>query len=279
MKSIAFMALFAMAAMPAASQTPAQKLAFEAASIKPAKANSDRSSGNCHGSDSKFPPSDLMAMQIPPLGRCVFSGATLHVLVRTAYGAEFQGGIDNLIFNEPSWMKSELFDVDAVAASPETTTRMDLFAMLRELLADRFKLQLHRDHKEVQGYALVVAKNGPKLKADTNGDEYGSFLPSTSTPFEWEGKNTRLSVLAGSLASLLQAPIVDKTGLAGRFNFILTYSPITAPNAVGQPVPRPLQDLPSIFEALPAQLGLRLQPEKESVAIIVIDSVQRPSEN
>jgi uncharacterized protein (TIGR03435 family) len=85
--------------------------------------------------------------------------------------------------------------------------------------------------------------------------------------------------LAGSLSGLLQAPVVDKTGLAGRYNFILTYSPITAPNAVGQPVPRPLQDLPSIFEALPAQLGLRLQPEKESVAIIVIDSVQRPSEN
>ena len=152
-------------AVVAAGQTPGQKPKFEAASIKPAKANSDRSgSGNCHGSDSKFPPSDLMPIQIPPLGRCVFSGATLHVLVRAAYGAEFQGGIDNLIFNEPSWMKSELFDVSAVAASPETTTRMDLFAMLQELLADRFKLQLHRDHKEVQGYALVVAKKWAKVE-------------------------------------------------------------------------------------------------------------------
>jgi len=64
--------------------------------------------------------------------------------------------MDDLIANEPSWMRSELFDVNAVAASPETATRSELHAMLQTLLTDRFKLRLDRDHKEVQGYAVVV---------------------------------------------------------------------------------------------------------------------------
>jgi uncharacterized protein (TIGR03435 family) len=272
--------LTVMVVMSAVAQTPAaQKPKFEVASIKPAKPNSVPSGGICHGSDSRFPPSDLLRTPPPPRGRCVFNGTTLDRLVRSAYAAELQDGIDDLVTNEPSWMKSELFDVEAVAASPETTTRKDLSGMLQGLLADRFKLQLHRDHKEVQGYALVVAKNGPKLKADTSGDEHGSLLPSVSAPFEWEGKNTPLSSLASSVSGLLQAPVVDKTGLPGRYNFTLTYAPRTALNAVGQSSPRPFQDFPSIFEALPDQLGLRLQQEKVSVEILVIDSVQRPTEN
>lgn len=281
MRWITAILVMGMAVMSAVAQTPAgQKPAFEVASIKPAKPNSVRRGGSCHGSDSRFPPSELMPTPPPPIGRCVFNAVTLHILVRSAYAFELQEGMDDLIANESSWMNSELFDVDAVAASPETTTRKDLFAMLQVLLADRFKLQLHRDHKEVQGYALVVAKNGPKLKANAGGDEHGSLLPSISAPFEWEGKNIPLSGLASSLSGLLEAPIVDKTGLAGRYNFTLTYAPRSALNAVGPPRPLPLlQDLPSIFEALPDQLGLRLQQEKASVEILVIDSVQRPTEN
>ena len=98
-------------------------------------------------------------------------------------------------------------------------------------------------------------------------------------PFEWEGKNIALSGLASSLAGLLEAPVLDKTELGGRYNFTLSYAPRTASNAVGQSLPRPFQDLPSIFEALPDQLGLRLQSEKTSVEVLVIDAVQKPSEN
>ena len=146
---------------------------FKVGSIEPVKANSVRSGGSCHGKDSKFSSEQPHLTSAPPLGRCVFRGVTLHSLVRSAYVFELQDGMDDLIANEPSWMKSELFDVDAVAASPETTTTNELHAMLQALLADRFKLQLHRDHKDVQGYALVVAKDGPKLKPDTSGNEQG----------------------------------------------------------------------------------------------------------
>jgi hypothetical protein len=143
-------------AVVAAAQAPAQKPMFEVASIEPVKANSVRSGGSCHGKDSEFPSEQPHLMPFPPLGRCVFKAVTLHDLVRSAYMAELQDGIDDLITNEPAWMRSELFDVIAVAASPETTTRSELYAMLQTLLTDRFKLRLHRDHKEVQGYPVVV---------------------------------------------------------------------------------------------------------------------------
>jgi uncharacterized protein (TIGR03435 family) len=132
--------------------------------------------------------------------------------------------------------------------------------MLQTLLADRFKLQIHRDHQDVQGYALVVAKNGPKLKPDTSGDEHGSLLPSG--PFEWEGKNVALSGLASSLSGFVGAPVVDRTGLAGRYNFTLRYAPRTALNP-----------------ALQEQLGLRLEPMKTKIDVIVIDHAEKPSGN
>jgi uncharacterized protein (TIGR03435 family) len=146
-----------LAMMTTASQAAAQKPQFEVASIEPVKANSVRSGGSCHGKDSNFSSEQPHLIPTPPLGRCVFKAVTLHDLARFAYAAELREGMDHLIANEPSWMKSELFNVDAVAASPETTTRSELYAMLQTLLAHRFKLRLHRDRKQVQkGYAVVV---------------------------------------------------------------------------------------------------------------------------
>jgi len=84
--------------------------------------------------------------------------------------------------------------------------------MLRNLLTDRFKVRLHRDHKEVQGYALLIAKNGPKLKTDNSGpDAPGTLLPGGRLPFEMEGKNIPLSGLANSLSGFFEAPVVDKS--------------------------------------------------------------------
>jgi len=145
------------AAVMTVAQTPAQKPQFEVASIQPVKANSVRSGGSCHGKDSNLSSEQPHLIPTPPLGRCVFKAVTLHDLVRFAYAAELREGMDDLIANEPSWMRSELYDVDAVAPSPETTTQSELYAMLQTLLAHRFKLRLLRDHKQVQkGYAVVV---------------------------------------------------------------------------------------------------------------------------
>ena len=148
--------------------------------------------------------------------------------------------------------------------------------MLQALLANRFKLRLHPDTKEVQGFALVLAKNGPKLKPSVDTDAHGSLLPTSGGPFEWTGQNIGLSVLASSLSGAFQSPVTDKTGLTGRYTFILRYAP--QPHRGRHRVVF-ARDLPSIFEALPDQLGLRLESEKASVRILVIDSVERPTEN
>ena len=100
----------------------------------------------------------------------------------------------------------------------------------------------------------------PRRPAPGDPQSPGSILPSG--PFEITGQNALVSALASSLTGLLRAPVVDRTGLAGRYNFTLRYRPG-----------------PAIFEALPDQLGLRLQQEKESIEVLVIDSVSKPSEN
>lgn len=268
-------ALIGIAALSVAQTAPKPK--FDVGSVKPATPDTPIVAA-CRGRD--FPINPALPTP-PPLGTCDLNGVTLRQIVRIAYRPELLDGMSDadLVSGAPQWATSDRFEIEGKAASPDTTTTKELYGMLQTFLADRFKLQLYRDHKDVQGYALVVAKNGPKLKPDTSGDEHGSLLPTGRTPGEWEGKNIALSLLASSLSGLFEAPVVDKTGLAGRYNFTLRYAPRSALNTVAQPLPRPLQDLPSIFEALPDQLGLRLQQEKEPVIVLAIDSVQRPTEN
>lgn len=153
-------------------QTHAPSKQFDVVSIKPTKAA--YSGGMCRGKDTIINP--LLTTPPPLLGTCVFNGTTLRDLVRWAYASELSDGIPDLVVGGPPWAGSDRFDVQGKSAEPERVPEADLNEMLQALLADRFKLRLHRDHKDVQGYALVVAKNGPKLKLDTSGDEHGSFI-------------------------------------------------------------------------------------------------------
>src|SRR5690348_6602141 len=116
----AILAIAAISVPSSHAQAPAQKPMFELAGIRPVKVNSVSSGGSCHGKDSKLSSEQPHLISLPPLGKCVFKAVTLHDLVRSAYASELQVGMDDLITNEPSWMRSELFNVDAVAASPQT---------------------------------------------------------------------------------------------------------------------------------------------------------------
>jgi uncharacterized protein (TIGR03435 family) len=191
-------------------------------------------------------------------------------LVRVAYALELHEGIDNLVSGGPAWAKSDRFDIEAKAEQP--TTREQLLLMLQGLLADRFKLRMHRDTKMVQGFALVVEKDGPKLKPATGNEEHpGTILPGPA-PYSISGQSVLMSALASSLSGRGQ-PVTDKTGLTGRYTFTLQYLPDTlgtAPPARGRP------DLPLLFQALREQLGLRLEPEKTPLNVIIIDSAEKP---
>jgi hypothetical protein len=135
---------------------------------------------------------------------------------------------------------------------PSAATPEQLSLMLQNLLADRFKLKFHRETREVPGYALVVAKNGPKLKENKNANLNTIMAQKTS-----------MSQLANTLTNLPDnVPVVDKTGLLGFYDFTLTWEP-------GESVSAVLQE----------QLGLKLESQKVPVDFYVIDSAEKPSEN
>jgi uncharacterized protein (TIGR03435 family) len=130
-------------------------LEFEAASIKPTKSPLGVT-GGCHGRDARFALTDAEAGV--PVGRCVITAGRLTHIMAIAYKIDV-----NKIGSRPDWDGPSRFDIEAKAES-QSATQDELLQMLRGLLADRFKLKVSRETKQESGYALVVAKNGPRLK-------------------------------------------------------------------------------------------------------------------
>lgn len=177
----------------------------------------------------------------------------------------------------PAWVYSrnlfgsDVYEVAAKSEGESVPTQEQLRRMFQALLVDRFKLQLHRETKEMQAYALVVASKGEKLKAHTPDPEIQAFKWTTG---RLENVYAANAVSMESLVVVLKAvtgrPIVDKTGLTGTYKFDLRYAnePPTAESTA-----------PSIFTAVQEQLGLKLESVKEPFEVLVLDHVERPSEN
>jgi uncharacterized protein (TIGR03435 family) len=280
-KRLASIALLALA-LPIGIIAQKPPIVFEVASIKPSAPDSrggrNFMEGSCHGSDTDFD-SILHIPSSAPQGRCLFNGITLKMLIVWAYNLPLvpPDRLDQMIIGGPGWTGSDTFFVDARAENPSTTTRDQLLLMLRELLAERFGLAVHRETKEVSGYMLVVAKNGPKLKEpqDKEHQRLGMKLGGPLT-----GANASMSMLASALSDRLGRPVLDKTQLAGNYDFTLAWTP--GDNEVGPRLP-PGQsaDLfaPSLFTALQEQLGLRLESQRVPIEFLIVDHAERPSEN
>jgi len=258
----------------------------------------------CHGTDGV---QRIVSVIMPvlqdgvkaPLGRCVGNGIFLSTLIELAYGVaprQISGGPDwsrtigsflslgsrgattslgvYARGGEFSWYEAESFQIEAVADDPAHTTLADLREMLRDVLADRFKLQFHREQKQVPGYSMVVAEGGSKMKA-VSGDYVESLLVN-------QGRST-LDKLARTLGIRLGGPVIDKTGLSGAYEYAIEINPPPAPqvdpNTRGGGAPR--EDVVKYVNSqMEEKLGLRLQIEKEvTVEAIVIDSVEPPTPN
>ncbi|MDT7814575.1 MAG: hypothetical protein QOJ42_4491 [Acidobacteriaceae bacterium] len=194
---------------------------------------------------------------------------------------------DDRILGLPSWTKSERYDVQAKVDDEDVTKWKALSPSqkkmaLQPLLVTRFNLQFHRETRERPTYSLMVAKNGPKLhQAQPLGnypdgierlDGTGSGDQSTVTPGKIVLHGSSVSSLAGILSSQgLSHAVVDKTGLTGIYDITLRWSPDDIGSSDAS--------FPSLFTALPEQLGLKLEYEKNPVDIIVIDHIGKPSEN
>jgi len=226
---------------------------------------------------------------------------SVRMLIEGAYGIN-----NDQLLGGPKWIDSERFDIDAKidssvadrfgALSPQQRG-LALGHMLQALLADRFKLTLQQGSKRLPVFVLVVAKNGPRLHESMPGDTYATGYKDrngnpTGAGFDSDAAG-RLSAQGVSIAQFVRwlsrqmdRTVLDKTGLAGKYDFTLQWSPDDrAPMRFfadrGQTVDAPALDSlgPSIFTAIQEQLGLKLEPSKGPVQILVIKSIERPTEN
>src|ERR1700733_10669111 len=227
-------------------------------------------------------------------------GATLQTVIGVAYGVQ-----PDLILGAPDWVKSDKYDIDvnlpdSAVQDPQTSAagigieRNQL--MLQALLADRFKLTLHRQTKDLQVYELVAAEGGPKLQEakpvymnpnGINGPE--GRLPNRGMtkmgPGELIDQGATLEPLVEQLSWQLGRTVVDKTGLTGNYDFVLRWTP--GPSEAGMaklmgnnPAPNSAASsdtASSLFNALQGQLGLKLEPQTQPMQVLVIDHVEKPS--
>jgi uncharacterized protein (TIGR03435 family) len=155
--------------------------------------------------------------------------------------------------------------------------------MVRALLEDRFQLKVHRETKEMPVYALVAAKDGPKLSVAADTSVHGGRTP----PGAWNLKNVGTADLVKYLSQQLSRTVIDETGLSGHYDVKLEWKPERGeggPEALGLPpafdtASPPASTGRSIFTAIQEQLGLKLESTKGPVEMVVIDHAEKPSAN
>jgi uncharacterized protein (TIGR03435 family) len=187
------------------------------------------------------------------------------------------------IVGGPSWMESDKYDITGQPEGQGLPNVTQMRAMLRALVEDRFKLKMHREKRELSAYALVVAPGGAKL---TKNDSNPNGLPSLL--FRGLGvlpvNNATMAEFAGVMQlAVLDRPVVDRTGLQGRYDFTLTWTPDETQFAsfgVRIPPPSNAADAPpALFTAVQEQLGLKFDSVRAPVEVLVIDHLEKPSEN
>jgi uncharacterized protein (TIGR03435 family) len=203
---------------------------------------------------------------------------TLSDLVTFAYGLH-----PRQITGAPPWVESEKYDLTGQPDGEGQPSQKQWQSMIQKLLTDRFKLAFHREKKDLSVYALVVDKNGSKL---TKNDTDPNGLPGLF--FRGLGVLPARNATMGDFAGLLQTavldrPVVDQTGLTGRFDFTLTWTPDeTQFGGLGIRVPPPTDSAaapPGLFTAVQEQLGLKLDSTRAPVEVLVVDRVEKPTDN
>jgi uncharacterized protein (TIGR03435 family) len=243
------------------------KLEFEVATIKPSKPDTPGKAFTIRGRE------------------FLTINTSLSDMVVFAYGIHAKQ-----ILSAPAWVETDKFDITAKPEGDGQPNLDQYKEMFRKLLADRFKLTFHRDKKELSVYAIVVGKSGPKLtKSEGNPNAPPSLF------FRGLGmlpaRNASMSEFADVMQSaVLDKPVLDQTGLTGKFDFTLTWTPDEFQfGGLGVRVPPPNDPSvtigprgtasPDLFTAFQEQLGLKLESTKAPAEVFVVDRVEKPSEN
>jgi uncharacterized protein (TIGR03435 family) len=258
-----YFAILALLLVSAAAQSPSvPKLdAFDVATIKPV--TPDAKAGR------------YITMDGPH--RFVAKNYTLKLLIAAAYDLN-----SRTISGGPKWIDSDHFDILAITPGDVRPSRLEQMAMLRALLAERFKLAFHRKEEVFSIYELTALSGKLKLKQSTAPPDDPAALISTVYPQKivLPARNASLDDLASLLQrAILDRPVVNRTGLSGRYDFDLEWAPDET--QFGGDVPVAPADAPSapLFTAIQEQLGLKLEATRGPVSALIVDSAEPPSAN
>jgi uncharacterized protein (TIGR03435 family) len=214
------------------------------------------------------------------------TGVPMRKLIAEAYATYDKERLVGL----PAWGESEMFDIEAKFDTIAIPNYKDLSLdqrrlMLRALLAERFKLVLHREMRDIDAFALVVGKNGPKFSesapeeiAEGEIKGYDGYV-TKSQRGQLDITGVSMKGFAGMLRYLVGRYVVDKTGLPGRYDLSLRWTPDDSSGAAPSAATSDDPAGPSIFTALQEQLGLKLQLGKFPVETLVVDKMEHPSVN
>jgi uncharacterized protein (TIGR03435 family) len=256
-------------AWAACAQSFSPPVAFEVASIKPA------TQADMQGVwGAVFPMLMRGGPGSPSPGEVTFKNASLKSIIMSAYD------LRAFELSAPDWIGKAGFNI--VAKVPPAATKEQIKPMLRQLLAERFQLVVHRESRDTPVYALVVGKGGAKLGPAKDPEGGGGSFGSWKGNARWIATNETGPNMASFLCLLMDRPVIDATGLTGTYDFTLYWAPEYPMVRIG---PRTADaeaadPAPTIFAAVQDQLGLKLEPRRVPMDIVVVDSVlKRPTEN
>jgi uncharacterized protein (TIGR03435 family) len=208
----------------------------------------------------------------------------LHDLLLQAFQLQEQQ-----LVGEPKWTTSDHWNIDARIAAEDMATLRELnyhqrLSMFQAILTERFGLRVHHETRTLPVYALVVAKGGPKMtpskpRPDDPGGMQGDPGVLNASRGKETGRGAMMEFLAEDLSDELGRKVLDRTGLTGRYDFTLTWTPDDSAAATGGSAASGAAQGPSLFTAVQEQLGLKLEPVKAPVDVVVIDHLEKPSEN
>lgn len=197
-------------------------------------------------------------------GRIRIANEPVKLLLRMAFQLQ-----NAQIAGAPAWLDTDRYDIEAKTGRPEKITRDQMGPLMQSLLAERFQLRFHRETRELTVGALVVAKGGAKLKTKAEGEGSGMNTSGGSKRSQLTATGTSMELLASYVGNRLDRIVVDRTGLTESYDFTLEWAPDETAES----------SAPSLITALRDQLGLRIEPQKSPVQVLVIDRIARPSEN
>ncbi len=212
-------------------------------------------------------------VNMPAAGQFKATGSVAKLVLMVAYDVQ-----ETQIVGGPSWFAIEKWDIEAKTDDGPRHNVEDTRRMLQNLLQDRFALKIHRETAQLPAYVLTLAKGGPKFKALEREGATNIRIAGNSISLERAGLDRMTQLLSAALGR----PVVDRTGLTGLYDLSLQWddAPIPEGGVLGLDVPAtPGNQRGSIFTAIQEQLGLRLEPQKVPVDVIVVDRMERPSAN